>query len=102
MKIYCRWTNGYNGAPAEYITEDVICFKCGNTVKFLDSHEGNASKVYSSKGDGLDVLAVHGINRLFAYSEHAINAKIFVVQYPSFQEVSCLLGECHSTCFICC
>jgi len=82
---------GYNNVRTEYITEDAVCFKCGNCVRFVDG-EGHHS-IHMAPGDGgIALLAVHTINSLFAYTEHVVNPKIHVVHYPTFMKHAELTG----------
>lgn len=60
-------------------------------MKFI-SNDGRES-VYVAPGDGgIALLAVHGINSLFAYTEHAINPKIHIMKYPSLMKLNQLTG----------
>lgn len=88
---FSRWTKGYKGSHAEYINQDIICFKCGDTIKFV-GEDGHDSVYTAPPGESIGPLAIHGINKLFAYSENAIKPRIFVLQYPSFLKVSTLPG----------
>jgi len=60
-------------------------------VKFVND-DGRES-VYMAPGDGsIALLAVHGINSLFAYTEHVVDPKIHVMQYPSLMKLAELTG----------
>jgi len=60
-------------------------------VKFVDD-DGHES-VYMVPGDGgIALLAVHSINSLFAYTEHVVDPKIHIMQYPSLMKVIELTG----------
>jgi len=89
--VFSRWTTGYKGSRAEYINQDVICLKCGDNIKFI-GEDGHQSVYTAPPGESIGPLAIHGINKLFAYSENAIKPRIFVLQYPSFLKVSTLPG----------
>ena len=59
-------------------------------MKFINVN--GSENDYMIPGDGgIALLAVHGINSVFAYTEH-VNPKIHVIQYPSLQEVIQLTG----------
>jgi len=60
-------------------------------VKFI-SDDGR-EKVFMAPGEGsIDLLAVHSINGLFAYTEHVVEPKIHIMQYPSLMKVTELTG----------
>ncbi|CAH1784594.1 unnamed protein product [Owenia fusiformis] len=84
------WAQGYNGSNTQYISRDTVCFACGNNVKFV-SEEGQES-FFPSPGEGVGPLAVHAINKVFAFSELCLNPRIFVVDFPSFK-VHCELKD---------
>ncbi len=64
----------------------MICFKCGNNIKFV--HDDGTESVCSSPGDGVGPLAVHGINKVFAFADKGVEAKIYIFSYPSFDRIS--------------
>lgn len=75
----------------EYISENVVCFKCGNCVKFVN--DDGRETIYVAPGEGgIALLAVHGINNLFAYTEYVVNPKIRIMKYPSLLKVDDLNG----------
>ena len=88
--LYFSWVQGYDGSDAHYITRDVICFKCGNFIKFVaeDGHES----VFPSPGEGIGPLAVHPHNKVFALCDLGIGPTIYVIQYPSFRILTELKG----------
>ena len=88
---FCRWAQGYDGSRAEFITRDVVCFKCGNIIKFVQ--EDGTESVCSSPGDGVGPLAVHSINKVFAFADQGVESTIYVFKYPSFERVSELVGK---------
>jgi len=88
----CSWTKGYNNVRTEYISEDVICHKCGNCVKFISS-DGRESFFVAPGEGGIALLAVHGINSVFAYTEHVVNPQIHIIKYPSLLKVTSLSGS---------
>ena len=60
-------------------------------MKFIGD-DGRES-VYMAPGDGgIALLAVHGINSLFAYTEHTVSPKIHIMQYPSLLKLAELNG----------
>jgi len=60
-------------------------------VKFVT--DDGRERVYMTPGDGsIALLAVHGINSLFAYTEHVFNPKIHIMQYPSLMKQTELTG----------
>jgi len=60
-------------------------------VKFVG--DDGRENVYMAAGDGgIALLAVHGINSLFAYTEHVVNPKIHIMQYPSLLKLADLSG----------
>ena len=85
-----RWAQGYDGAKLDYITRDVLCYKCANNIKFIseDGHE----TVFSALGDSMGPIAVHKVNKVFAYGEVGLEPKIYVLQYPSFRIVTEFTG----------
>jgi hypothetical protein len=85
------WNKGYDGRPAEFISQDVVTFKCGSSIKFI-SEDGTES-LYSANGDGgVGAFAVHGINGIFAFAEQTLQPKIHIVQFPSMLTVTELKG----------
>ena len=42
---------------------------------------------------GIALLAVHGINSVFAYTEHVVNPQIHIIKYPSLLKVTSLSGS---------
>ncbi|KAK2163683.1 hypothetical protein LSH36_75g07025 [Paralvinella palmiformis] len=81
------WIQGYNGQRSEFINRDVICFKCGNKIKFV--HESGEENVFPAPTpDGIGVIAVQGIGHLVAFSNQSINPSVFVYVYPSFRLIS--------------
>ena len=88
---FFSWVQGYNGSRAEFINRDTVCFKCGNTVKFV-SEDGHES-VFAAPGDGIGVLAVHSINKVFAVADVGVKPTINIYQYPSFRHIAALEGE---------
>lgn len=89
---YCSWAKGYKGGKAYYINEDVVCYKCGNNIKFVG--EDGQETLHSFEGDGIGPISVCGIYKVFAYAEICVNPKIHVIQYPSFIERAVLAGMC--------
>ena len=90
--FYFSWTKGYNGSHADFITSNVICYKTGNTIKFINT-DGREILYSAPKDGGIGSLAVHGINGVFAFSEMTVNPKIIIVQFPSLKTVSEIKGE---------
>ena len=91
LHISYSWVQGYDGSRAEFINRDTVCFKCGNSVKFV-SEDGHES-VFPAPGDGIGALAVHSINKVFAVADIGLKPKIQIYQYPSFREIATLEGE---------
>jgi len=60
-------------------------------VKFI-SDDGRESFYMPPEDVGIALLAVHGINSLFAYTEHTVNPKIHIIQYPSLLKLAELHG----------
>ncbi|XP_052771525.1 cilia- and flagella-associated protein 43-like isoform X3 [Mya arenaria] len=89
-KLELSWAQGYNGDQACYIDKDVICYLCGNNVKFVA--EDGAETVFKFPGEGVGPLAVHSLSRCFAVAEQCINPKIYVFIYPTFRSMSVLEG----------
>ena len=90
---YCyhfRWAQGYNGDKACYIDKDVICYLCGNNIKFVA--EDGAETVFNFPGEGVGPFAVHPINRCFAVAEQCLNPKIYLFVYPTFRQMAVLEG----------
>jgi hypothetical protein len=92
LVFYCSWNKGYSGGHAQFISQNVICYKTGNTIKFVDLN--GKETTFSAQGEGgIGALAVHGINGVFAFSEKTVKPKITVMQYPTFLRVSEIKGE---------
>lgn len=86
----CRWTKGYDGGTAEYITQDTVCYKCGNCIKFVtDDGRENA---FEPPNGGLGVVAVHVVRSQFAYVERKQQPSITVKKYPYFDTIVVLEG----------
>ena len=68
-----------------------MCYKSGIHVKFVKGSEEET--VYSSPGEGLAAVAVHGVNKVFAVADQSVPPKIFVVNYPTFTQKSLLEGK---------
>jgi hypothetical protein len=86
------WNKGYTGSHAQFISQNVICYKTGSTIKFVDLN--GRETTFPAQGEGgIGALAVHGINGVFAFSEKTIQPKITVVQFPTFLTVSEIKGE---------
>lgn len=87
----CSWAQGYDGGRADYIARDVICFKCGNNIKFIKPDE--SVEMLTAPGDGVGPFAVHPVNKVLAFSGLSINPKIYVYAYPSLALVHELEGK---------
>ena len=61
--VAARWTSGYEGGEAEFISPDVLCYKCGNNIKFQHI-DGSRESFCPSAGDGVGALAVHTSDRV--------------------------------------
>lgn len=92
MFFCCSWNKGYSGGRTQFISQNVICYKTGNTIKFVDLNGKEAT--FSAEGEGgVGALAVHEINGVFAFSEKALQPKISIVQFPTFLPVSEIKGD---------
>ena len=90
----CRWAQGYDGGCAEYISKDTLCYKCGNNFKFVKV-DGTES-VYSTNGNRC--IAVHGVNKVFAFADNQLPPVVHVVSYPSLETKHQLKGKWHKHC----
>lgn len=86
--FFYSWAQGYNGGKANYIDKDVICYLCGNNIKFVA--EDGAETVFNFPGQGIGPFAAHTLSRCFAVAEQCLNPKIYVYIYPTFREMSVL------------
>ena len=91
LLICSSWSCGYDGSQLQFISKDVMCYKSGIHVKFVKGSEEET--VYSSPGEGLAAVAVHGVNKVFAIADQSVPPKIFVVNYPTFTQKSLLEGK---------
>lgn len=82
------WAQGYNGGKASYIDKDVVCYLCGNNVKFVA--EDGAETVFNFPGQGIGPFAAHSLSRCFAVAEQCLDPKIYVYVYPTFRGMSVL------------
>lgn len=82
---------GYNGSKAQYIDKNTVVYACGNNINFMK--EDGQSTVFSSPGNGVSVLDVHQLNKLFAFAEMCLNPRIFVYKYPDMEQVAELTGR---------
>ncbi|XP_052225547.1 cilia- and flagella-associated protein 43-like isoform X5 [Dreissena polymorpha] len=89
-KKRARWAQGYNGKKACYIDKDVICYLCGNNVKFIA--EDGAETVFNFPGEGVGPFDAHSLSHCFAVAEQCLNPKIYVFVYPTFRQTSVLQG----------
>lgn len=86
--FHFRWSQGYDGDSAEFITNDTLCYKCGNNVKFVK--EDGSERVYAT--DGNRCLAVHGINNVFAFADQQLSPVVHIMSYPSLETIQQLKG----------
>ncbi|KAL4232016.1 Cilia- and flagella-associated protein 43 [Mactra antiquata] len=82
------WAQGYNGGNATYIDKDVICYLCGNNIKFIA--EDGAETVFNFPGEGIGPFAAHSLSRCFAVAEQCMNPKIYLFVYPTFRQMTIL------------
>ena len=75
----------------QFVKTGVMCFKCGNNIKFVN--DTGDETMFTVPDDGLGPVAAHGIKKLFAYSDTSINPKIFIHSYPDFTRVKELKGN---------
>ncbi|KAK3096042.1 hypothetical protein FSP39_022384 [Pinctada imbricata] len=81
-----KWAQGYNGAKAGYIDKDVVCYQCGNNIKFIA--EDGAETVFNFKGNGVGPFSVHPSSKCFAIAERCLDPKIYIYVYPTFRETA--------------
>lgn len=60
-------------------------------MKFVND-DGRETVYMASGSGGIALLAVHGINSLFAYTEHVVDPKIHIMKYPSLLKLAELTG----------
>jgi len=69
----------------------VICFACGNAVKFINDAD-NSEMVFHSPGNGVQLISASAALSIFAVVENGVNPRIFVCRYPDFEIISVLEG----------
>uniref|UniRef100_H2Y9U6 Uncharacterized protein n=1 Tax=Ciona savignyi TaxID=51511 RepID=H2Y9U6_CIOSA len=67
----------------------MICFSCGNSVKFLQVSNGSES-VFQPDGNGVSQVASSSHHRMFAVAEEGLNPSIMVYDFPHCEQISIL------------
>ncbi|PIK58588.1 putative WD repeat-containing protein 96-like [Apostichopus japonicus] len=86
-----KWAHGYNGSTAAFVKRNILCHACGSNVKFIDI-SNNTEVVHASAADGIGVLTVSASQGLVAFSELAMNPRIFVHSFVGFTEKTVCQG----------
>jgi hypothetical protein len=77
-----RWSQGYSGTKLHYIKKDVLCFVCGNSIKFVNIKSKDQSFL-SSDGAGIACFAVNPTNRAVGFADKSMEPNIYVYTYPN-------------------
>ena len=110
--ILYSWVNGYDDGKITFISNNVLLYRCGNSVKFLElslfASPGVASE--SSNGNfpqaefreqsfsaeefstGISIVTAHPYDHSFAIATSGANPSIFIYSYPFFKKNSTLTG----------
>jgi hypothetical protein len=74
------WAAGYSGVPIGFVSSDVLCIRVGGVATFVKDG-GSFCDAHKSVGEGMGCLTSHP-SGLFAYSDHSLPPKVFMVIYP--------------------
>eukprot|EP00118_Oscarella_pearsei_P015536 m.140476 g.140476 ORF g.140476 m.140476 type:complete len:1641 (+) comp38310_c0_seq5:24-4946(+) len=76
------WSTGYGGAPISFVTSDILCFACANTINFYNL-EGQPLHAHKSLGMNIGCLTAHH-SGIFAYNDRSFPPRLFILSYPDF------------------
>ncbi|XP_013386289.1 cilia- and flagella-associated protein 43 isoform X2 [Lingula anatina] len=88
--LVLSWAKGYDGNNTHFIDKSTICFACGHNVTFVK--ENGEEMVFPSPGEGVGTLAVHSVNKVFAFSDLSLPPKVFVYSFPGLEQKAVLQG----------
>ena len=77
-----RWSQGYTGTKFHYIKKDVLCYVCGNSIKFINTSTKDESFI-SSEGAGVACFAVNPTNMAVGFADKSMEPNIYVFKYPN-------------------
>lgn len=73
-----------------FIGNEAVAFNLSSYILFksLLNETESFYRADSENGDGISVAAGHKLYSIFAFAENCWNSKIFIVNYPDFQQIS--------------
>ena len=81
-RLFCRWSQGYTSTRLHYIRKDVLCYVCGNSIKFINTTT-NEECFLSSEGAGIACFAVNPTNMAVGFADKSMEPNILVYTYPN-------------------
>ncbi|CAB3997164.1 cilia- and flagella-associated 43-like [Paramuricea clavata] len=77
-----KWSQGYTGTKLHYIKKDVLCYVCGNSIKFTNTSTKDESFL-SSEGAGIACFAINPTNMAVGFADKSMEPNIYVYTYPN-------------------
>ncbi|XP_078484359.1 cilia- and flagella-associated protein 43 [Ciona intestinalis] len=84
-----KWAKGFKGDRLSHVDRDMVCFSCGNSIKFVNVVTG-AESVFQPPGGAVCQVTSSSHHRMFAVAEEGLNPIITIYNFPSC-EVVCTL-----------
>uniref|UniRef100_F6U441 Cilia- and flagella-associated protein 43 n=1 Tax=Ciona intestinalis TaxID=7719 RepID=F6U441_CIOIN len=84
-----KWAKGFKGDRLSHVDRDMVCFSCGNSIKFVNVVTG-AESVFQPPGGAVCQVTSSSHHRMFAVAEEGLNPIITIYNFPSC-EVVCAL-----------
>ena len=79
---FFRWSHGYTGTKLCYLKKDILCYICGNSIKFINTTTKDESYL-SSEGTGVACFAVNPSNMAVGFADKSMEPDIYVYTYPN-------------------